>query len=137
MEYPFSKCKHACLFLFMCTCVCVCVCTRLYEFICTSFVPDAHGGQRLLGALNCTFQKEPKKCMLRPTHTTYIHILKKHVYTHTYTAYLFLKIYSFYVYEYTVAVCLQTHQKALDPITDGCEPPCGCWELNSGPLEEQ
>jgi hypothetical protein len=20
---------------------------------------------------------------------------------------------------------------------DGCEPPCGCWELNSGPLEEQ
>ena len=25
----------------------------------------------------------------------------------------------------------------LDPITDGCEPPCGCWDLNSGPLEEQ
>jgi hypothetical protein len=24
-----------------------------------------------------------------------------------------------------------------DPITDGCEPPCGCWDLNSGPLEEQ
>jgi hypothetical protein len=22
-------------------------------------------------------------------------------------------------------------------ITDGCEPPCSCWELNSGPLEEQ
>ena len=34
--------------------------------------------------------------------------------------------------------CLQTHQKrASDPITDGCEPPCGCWELNSGPLEDQ
>ena len=33
---------------------------------------------------------------------------------------------------------LQTHEKrASDPITDGCEPPCGCWELNSGPLEEQ
>ena len=32
----------------------------------------------------------------------------------------------------------QTHQKrALDLITDGCEPPCGCWQLNSGPLEEQ
>jgi hypothetical protein len=32
----------------------------------------------------------------------------------------------------------QTHQKrASDPITDGCEPPCGCWKLNSGPLEEQ
>ena len=25
----------------------------------------------------------------------------------------------------------------MDPITDGCEPPCGCWELNLGPLEEQ
>ena len=23
------------------------------------------------------------------------------------------------------------------PITDGHEPPCGSWELNSGPLEEQ
>ena len=22
-------------------------------------------------------------------------------------------------------------------ITDGCKPACGCWELNSGPLEEQ
>jgi len=32
----------------------------------------------------------------------------------------------------------QTHQKrASDLITDGCEPPRGCWELNSGPLEEQ
>jgi hypothetical protein len=25
----------------------------------------------------------------------------------------------------------------LDLITDGCEPPCGCWDLNSGPSEEQ
>ena len=33
--------------------------------------------------------------------------------------------------------CLETHQKrASDPTTDGCEPPCGCWELNSGLLEE-
>jgi hypothetical protein len=24
-----------------------------------------------------------------------------------------------------------------DLVTDGCEPPCGCWDLNSGPLEEQ
>ena len=28
-------------------------------------------------------------------------------------------------------------KKASDPITDGCEPACGCWELNLGPLEEQ
>jgi hypothetical protein len=38
----------------------------------------------------------------------------------------FFKIYLFYIYEYTV-----------NPITDGCEPPGGCWELNSGPMEEQ
>ena len=25
----------------------------------------------------------------------------------------------------------------MNPIIDGCEPPCGCWDLNSGPLEEQ
>ena len=31
-----------------------------------------------------------------------------------------------------------THQKRVsDPIIDGCEPPCGCWVLNSGPLEKQ
>jgi hypothetical protein len=28
-------------------------------------------------------------------------------------------------------------KRASAPITDGCEPQCGCWELNSGPLEEQ
>jgi hypothetical protein len=36
-----------------------------------------------------------------------------------------------------ICSCLQTHQKrASDPITDGCKPSCGCWNLNSGPLEE-
>jgi len=48
----------------------------------------------------------------------------------------FFLYYLFNVCEDTVAVF--RHQKrASDPITDGCEPPCGCWELNSGPLEEQ
>ena len=28
-------------------------------------------------------------------------------------------------------------KRAPDPTIDGCEQPCGCWELNSGPLEEQ
>jgi hypothetical protein len=28
-------------------------------------------------------------------------------------------------------------KRASDPITDGCEPPCVCWELNSGPLGKQ
>ena len=34
--------------------------------------------------------------------------------------------------------CLQTLQKReSDFVMDGCELPCGCWDLNSGPLEEQ
>ena len=28
-------------------------------------------------------------------------------------------------------------KRAPDLITDGCEPPCGCWELNSEFLIEQ
>jgi len=28
-------------------------------------------------------------------------------------------------------------KRVRDPIIDGCEPPCRCWELDSGPLEEQ
>ena len=52
---------------------------------------------------------------------------------------LFFNIYLFIYYEYNILfVCMLADQKrAPGPITDGCEPPCGCWELNSGPLEEQ
>lgn len=30
----------------------------------------------------------------------------------------------------------ECQKRALDLITDGCEPLCSCWELNSAPLEE-
>jgi hypothetical protein len=47
-------------------------------------------------------------------------------------------IFLFYVSTLLYCYCLQKHQKrAPDHITDGFEPLCGCWELNSGPLEEQ
>jgi hypothetical protein len=46
----------------------------------------------------------------------------------------FPKIYLFYLYEYIGAVFRHTRR---DPITDGCEPPGGCWALNSGPLKER
>jgi hypothetical protein len=50
--------------------------------------------------------------------------------------FFFLKIYLLIICKYTVAVF--RHQKReSDLITDGCEPPCGCWDLNSGPSEEQ
>jgi len=38
----------------------------------------------------------------------------------------------------SLLTCMPAGQKrAPDLITDGCEPPRGCWDLNSGPLEEQ
>jgi hypothetical protein len=47
------------------------------------------------------------------------------------------RLFIYYVYSILPAY-MPTHQKrAPDPITDGCELPRGCWELNSGPLEEQ
>jgi len=51
---------------------------------------------------------------------------------------LFLKELLYLIYMTVHCCCFQTHQKrASDSITDGCEPPCGCWDLNSGPLGEQ
>jgi hypothetical protein len=38
---------------------------------------------------------------------------------------------------YTVTAFRHSLRQHWMPTTDGCEPPCGCWELNSGPLEEQ
>jgi hypothetical protein len=53
----------------------------------------------------------------------------------------FLFIYFLDLFIYYMSVhcsCPQTHQKrASDLITGGCEPPCGCWDLNFGPSEEQ
>jgi hypothetical protein len=43
-----------------------------------------------------------------------------------------------YYYALVHCSCLQMHQKRVsDLIMGGCEPPCGCWDLNSGPSEEQ
>jgi hypothetical protein len=79
------------------------------------------------------------------THLLISHILKKFCIVKYYILeeiifkiYLFKKKDLFIVCIWVHCSCHQTHQKrASDPITDGCEPPCGCWELNSGPLEEQ
>jgi hypothetical protein len=40
------------------------------------------------------------------------------------------------LFEYTVSVFRST-EEITGPITDDYEPPCGFWELNSGPLEDQ
>jgi hypothetical protein len=41
-------------------------------------------------------------------------------------------------YVYSSLLHMPAYQKrALEFITDSCEPPCGCWEWNLRPLEEQ
>jgi hypothetical protein len=47
----------------------------------------------------------------------------------------FFNIYLLIISALTVAVFNQ--KRVSDLITDGCEPPYGCWDLNSGLLEEQ
>ena len=37
----------------------------------------------------------------------------------------------------TLELSSDTPKSSSDPITDGCEPPCGAWKLNSGHLKEQ
>jgi hypothetical protein len=49
----------------------------------------------------------------------------------------FFKIYLFIICKYTVAVFRHTRRGHQISVTGGCEPPCGCWDLNFGPLEEQ
>jgi hypothetical protein len=48
---------------------------------------------------------------------------------------IYLFIYLFIICKYTVAVFRHT-RRGRQIITDGCEPSCGCWDLNSGPSEE-
>jgi hypothetical protein len=41
------------------------------------------------------------------------------------------------MYDCSAAYTSSRQKKASDSLIDGCEPPCGCWELNSEPLEDQ
>ena len=39
------------------------------------------------------------------------------------------------MYSGALSACMPIGRKrALDLITDSCDPPCGCWELNLGPV---
>ena len=46
-------------------------------------------------------------------------------------------LFTYYVHSVLSLCMLAGQQRAPDLIIDGCEPPCGCRELNSGSLEEQ
>jgi hypothetical protein len=63
----------------------------------------------------------------------------KGVYHHTQLNFFKKKfIYLSIMYMNALSACIPACQKrASELIIDCCEPPCGCWELNSQPLEEQ
>lgn len=55
-----------------------------------------------------------------------------------------LYVYARFAYMYVGVVCVcTTHsleiciESPTTGVTDGCEPPCGGWESNQGPLQEQ
>ena len=50
---------------------------------------------------------------------------------------MYLFLYFLYIMSAALARMPAQQKRPLGPITDGCELPCGCWELNPGPLEEQ
>jgi hypothetical protein len=72
------------------------------------------------------------------------------IHTHTFTVFrhtgqllynllvLFcLKIIFIHTHTHTFTVFRHTRRGYQIPFTDSCKTLCGCWELNSGPLEEQ
>jgi hypothetical protein len=75
--------------------------------------------------------------------TKYQHeVSKAHAFTKqtSICTYFLLKIYLFTYFMYVSTLLLfsdMAEEGVSDLITDGHEPPCGGWELNSGPLEEQ
>jgi hypothetical protein len=46
------------------------------------------------------------------------------------------KRFIYYVYSVLPAIYACRPEEGIRHITDGWEPPCGCWELNSGLLEQ-
>ena len=50
---------------------------------------------------------------------------------------LFLPSFLPFMSKYSAACTLACQKRVSDPFTDGHEPLCGYWELNSGSLEEQ
>jgi hypothetical protein len=49
--------------------------------------------------------------------------------------FIFADLFIYFMHMGTPLLSLETPEEGIR--LDGCEPPYGCWELNSGPLEEQ
>jgi hypothetical protein len=55
---------------------------------------------------------------------------------HAFFSFFFLKK-IYLMYEGSTAYISTGQKRASDPLIDDCESTCGCWELNSGSLEER
>ena len=51
--------------------------------------------------------------------------------------FFFKDLFIYLLYVSTLQPSSDAPEEASDLITGGCEPPCGCWDLNFGPSEEQ
>ena len=53
--------------------------------------------------------------------------------------YILKDLFTYFMYVSTLSLPPDTPEEGIETSLhiDGCEPPCGCWELNSGHLEEQ
>lgn len=46
--------------------------------------------------------------------------------------FFFKKIFTYFMWRIALSVCIPTCQKKASDLTpDGCEPPCGCWNLSN------
>jgi hypothetical protein len=52
-------------------------------------------------------------------------------------SFFFKKLFIYLFCMWVHCSCFRHTRRGHRIITDGCEPPFACWELNSGPLEEQ
>ena len=116
-----------------CVCVCVCVCAHTDQ---TRILWNWHSrwlwATRWVQRIESGSLWKNSQCSQPLSHLS----SPESVFSKYNSFLLFLDLFVLFLWVH--CSCLHTHQKRTsDPITDGCEPPCGCWELNSGPLEEQ
>jgi hypothetical protein len=67
----------------------------------------------------------------------FIYLLKASIFF----PYLFIYLFTYLLFNaHACFICMYTsscQKRASDPSINVYEPPCGCWKVNSGPLEEQ
>jgi hypothetical protein len=152
--FKFTSTHVSCVLLCMCVCVCRYLCIYFLHFhiiYIQSFISYLSAHHLMINLLIrllmfpmlsfvvCIFAKSQQIILLLLLLLLlFIIIIKWTDSTWEVRQVRYFKRFLLIVCSWVCCHCLQTYQKrASDLFTDGCEPPCGCWYLNSGPLEEQ